>query len=559
VNRKKLIYIFSVVLALGIILVIYQNSTSNAKKFSSTKPKKEYVSSNWKKKYGLKNKNPFGLFVFQELAFADAKFMEFNAYSNYKFFDSVVGVDSSLFMFIGKNFTLTEEENEKIMASVFEGNELFISVETLPDNIVEQFFLSNPILYFTGTVATHTIDGNKYDFYYIFENDTVKGFWEFFNQEALDNDVELLTMIGKHGSGFIQIKYGSGNIFIHLNPNVFTNHHLLTIEGKEYLKDVLQVLNQPKIQWFSFVQYEPILYNPNEDLGSVQANPSLLIEIFKHPAFRWGFILAVFGVILYLFFRSKRRRPVVPAYIQSKNTGFSYVDTLAGIYYSKKQPNKILNIMRQNLYHAIYNKFYIDMSHREDNDNILSLSKKADISQEEINYLFKIIESKGIISNEYLSNAYALQRDFYFKSGIWDFQRKDKFSDKPIHIYRNKKQAVLFATSGFLLIVLGFVLLAKTSPLGVLLWPFGGIALFSGMRSLSTPALLITPEKIELTPFIGFSKSILYENIKFINQKSEKLIIVLKTNKKISLSMSNLEKNNINILNHIQKNIGREI
>ncbi|RYM34097.1 hypothetical protein ERX46_09055 [Brumimicrobium glaciale] len=548
-NNKRILYLIIAVVLVGALFVLFLNSGSEEPTAAKRK-KVDYSSHDWKVDLSLDNKNPYGLYAFRELTIADGRFTEFNAVSDYNLLDSIVQLDSSMLMFIGMDLMLTDEEIDLVLESIDYGNDFFISAEKIPSYLLDQLMSEKALTYYPNKKAPHKINKKVYDMYYFYENDTLTEIWDLFNPKKLDTLTNVLsTIYGR--PNYIEIEYGLGKVFIHLNPLVFTNVQLLKSDGKSYFKEVLLTLEQPKIQWLTFANFEAKPYSDKST--SFENNKSLLSELFKHPAFRWGFILAVFGVLLFLLFRSKRRQPIIPAVEDNKNTGFSYVDTLAGIYYNKEHGDKILKIMRRNFYSAVYDHFYIDLAKREDSKPIIALSKKSNIPTSEIEQLIKYLEVTTKVSDIFLSNTYKIQRSFYLKSGIWNEEIRQKQINSSVSIYRQKERALGTIGLGIFIIVLGFIFLSVSLGVGVLFWPLGIVGIVIGTRMLNTPAIILNPGQIELNPLFGKKVIILHENIKFIEEKGLNSLIYFKNGGKATLNNSQLDQKKIKALDHLKQ------
>ena len=547
-NNKRMLYLIFAVVLVGALFVVFINLSPGSTPKSEQRSV-SYSSSNWKVDLSLDNKNPYGLFAFRELAIADGRFTEFNAYSNYKLLDSITKLDSSMFMFIGLEFMFTDEEVDLLLKSVDYGSDFFLSTEKIPPYLLDKLFDKNPMTFIPKIKAPHKINGKEYNMYYFYENDTLTEIWDLFQNKHIGADSKVWSTLFERPN-YIEIPYGLGKVFLHLNPVVFTNVQVLKKEGKSYLKEVLSTLDQPHIQWLSFAQYEPYKYDPEDD--EFEKDHSLLSELFKHPAFRWGFILAVFGLMLYLLFRSKRRRPIIPAVEDNKNSGFGYVDTLAGIYYNKNHGDKMLKIMRRNFFSAVYDHFYIDLAKREDKKPLIALSKKSNVPLEEIEQLLKFLEVSTKVSDTFLSNTYKVQRSFYFRSGIWNEELKQRLLLGPVLLYRYKSQALGTIAFGVFLILLGFIFLSLSLGAGVLFWPLGIGAIAVGSKMLNTPAITLNSDHLEIYPLIGRKTVILHENIKFIEEKGPNLIIYFKNGGKNILNQSQLDKKNSKALDKLK-------
>lgn len=542
-DKKRIITLLSMALLLAGVTVFLMNLFSK-----DVHENEGYSSSNWDMNLSLDNKDPFGLYIFKELAIAEGRFNEFNTYLDFKKLDSVSKVDSSLIMFIGQDLLLTQQEIDLVLNSVGDGNNLFISSKKLPKKLINTLFETDPRTFYPSKKATHSINNQSLDFHYIFENDTLTKLWEMFNPKDLESSTKILSTIFSRPV-YIEVEYGLGKIYFHQNPMVFTNIQLINAKGKSYLKEVFSYLPSSKIQWLSFAEFEPKKKNPND--GKFNENQSLLSILFTHPAFRWGFILAIFGLMLYLIFRSKRSRPIIPAIHNNQNTGFSYVDTLAGIYFNKNNQDKILKIMRRNFFTAVYDHFYIDLAKRENNKPIIALAKKTNIPEAEIIELLKFLEVTTQVSDIFLSNVFKLQRSFYYRSGIWNEKVVKQLQEEQVLIYRKKEFAYSFLVTGVLLIVFGFVFLSMSIGLGVLLWPLGILVLVFGTNLLSKAYLKIEINKLTVYSLLKKKRKLLFENINFIEEKEPFTVIYLNDSTKIKINRNHLEEDDKRILHKL--------
>ena len=545
-KKGRILLLVIIVVFIGLGFVFYINLKTDKKPVQ----KVDFRSSNWEKSFLLDNKNPRGLYIFRTLTIAEGSFTQFNEYSNYNLLDSIVALDSSMLMYIGENFTLTDKEVDLVLKSIYQGNHFFLSSEEIPEYLYNRIFEQPTLQFIPKTKATFTIHKKQYEMYNIYENDTLTGLWHVFQDKQLTIDeVSVLSTLHKRAT-FISIPYGKGKIFLHLNPSVFMNYQLLREDGAHYLREVLTCLDQPHIQWLTFAKYKSVGYSDSD--GENPASMDLLKELSKNPAFRWGFIFAVFGWLLYLVFRSKRKHPVIPVVEDHKNTGFSYVDTLAGIFYDKNHSNKILKIMLQNFNQAVLEHFYVDLNNKDNKAAILSLSKKSNVPTEEIETLVKRLKATTMVSDAFLIETYNAQRSFYFKSGIWGKEEKQMQENESIRIYRKKSWGIGTILLGVYFLLQGFYLLTVSFGAGVLFWPLGVAVCVLGTRMLNSPALELQPKAIVIHHLMRKKTKILKENIKFIERNNTALIVHKKNTKKFILNIALLGLNEERI-NAIQK------
>lgn len=535
-NRNKLIYVFAAIVIVVAGLVYFLNRSEETPIDTEKNSEPPYSSNKWDVDVQLGNKDPYGLYVFEELLIADGGFTQFNDYSDYTLLDSITKVDSSLYMYVGLDFSLTNGEIDQLLDGVAKGNQLFLSVENQPKYLYDELFDEN-LMFEARDSAVLVTEDSSYSMYYIQNQDTLTELWDLFNPYSLES-VDTVHTETFDLPMYVEVPYGEGSILLHLNPVVFTNYQLLRPEGKEYFKSFVETLDQPHIQWLSFAKYEPIEYDDFMDENP--ADNSLLSELFKYPPFKWAFIIAIFGVLLYFLFRSKRERPIIPAFRDSKNSGFAYVDTLAGIYFQGKHSAKVLKLMRRNFYDAVYKKFYIDLSKRKSNKPIIALSQKSGVSQKEIEHLLKLLETKVDISDNFISKTYQAQRNFYFNSDIWTSEDKKVLEEQFSIIHRSSTQSMVLVISGILLILFGFILLSSTIGWGILLWPVGIITLSIGGRMLGHPIIKVNNKVLIYQPLFGKSVHLNLTQIEDILRDGDLLKFHLRNGKIVTINLQNV-------------------
>ena len=278
-----------------------------------------YVSADWSKKYGLKDFEPKGLFLFSK--FLKERLTgrgEIYPLTNAQTIDSVVDSGSTLF-FIGENFALKDRELRDVIEKVEEGNTLFLSCEHMTQNVIDMLFDYYTMTYeYEPKTTVHVLDEitpfrNKkeksFSFNAVFQNDTITREWRVFDEITIvGEDLQLITSIQKGGDypNFIVFKRGKGKIFLHTTPESLLNYQLLKKDGALHTKFILQAF--PKDQnayWLDFAQLTRSKEEPNYDDFSddkKDRDESYLQFLFSNANLRIGMLLAFFGCILFLIF-----------------------------------------------------------------------------------------------------------------------------------------------------------------------------------------------------------------------------------------------------------------
>ena len=534
-NNKRLIAMISTIVVVSLLLVFFLNSEGSDQTENTSNPEPPYTSKKWEPKLKLDNRDPYGLYVMSQLLTADSSITAFNEFTDYRLLDSLSTLDSSLYMYVGIDFTLTNDEMDILLEGVARGNDFFLSVEHIPYNFLEKTFDGSPLTFNAAEKAVYTVDGDSYPMYYIYEQDTLTEQWDLLHQDF--GYKEVLTTTFDHPV-YVKFEWGKGHIFMHMNPVTFTNTQLLRQPGKDYFKSVVSTFEHSRIQWLTFARYEPVPYDI--DASQTPGNENILSELFKFTAFRWAFILAIIGIILYFVFRSKRRRPIIPAVSTSSNDGFSYVDTLAGIYYEKAAASKVLKMMRKNFYDAVERHFYIDLAHRKNQRPVVSLAQKSGVPLKKIERLLSLLEKEATIAGNYLSQVNRLQREFYIFSGIWGDDVIAQLAQQDIQIYRSKSQSTGVLVSGILIIIFGFIFLSLGIGWGVLLWPAGIFIIIVATRMMRQPILILREHEIAYKPVLGTPITLNKKDISSVLQDGG-IIKIYANQQKIILNLNTIE------------------
>lgn len=518
------------------------NPTGKKKRYN---PEPAYKSSSWDDERRLNSKHPYGLYMFQELLLSEGKFNEFNVIKDQTLIDSLLMVDNSMYMFVGKEFGLTAQESKDLMASVGKGNDLFISADKYPRALID-LILPNSYINFDLSDSI-PVSWGKNDYYleYIYQADTLAYHWEVLDR--VDYNMKVYSDINGNAN-YVKIEYLEGNVYLNLNPQAFLNYQLLRPDGFKNINNVIKTMPSGKIQWLAFADYK--YYNPWEDdfeeKQQAEAPPGILDQLLESKETRWAVALGFLGFVLYLLFRSKRQRPLLPTFSENKDVAFNYVDTIAGIYFSKDEPYRILKVMRQNFYLAIQKHFYIDLGNRKNDKPLKSLSQKTGVPVQRITEMVENLEAKGSITHEELQYVNKKQRDFYIESGIWRDQEKEILENQFIKVNRSLLIPAVTVLLSALIIITGFILIAASQGFGILFWPLGIAGLIYSVPQLSKPIYQYNQEKFVFYKVYG--KPIEFSRNDLVSGYMDGTMVFLQftENRTQSFNMNNVDANDKN-------------
>ncbi len=212
----------------------------------------------------------------------------------------------------------------------------------------------------------------------------------------------VLGKINNNDVNYIKIPCGKGYFFINTQPVAFTNYALLNEDNSEYAYKALSYLpSDGDVIWDEF--YKP--YNAEAE--------SPLRYVFNSLGLKTAYI----SVLMYMLFTAKRRQRIIPIITPLKNTSLNFIETIAVLYYHKKN-HKDIALKKYNYFlETLRSKYYINTDKPEELDYKLT-SEKTGKPVKLIKNIFKTVikiqKTRSINEKELeLFNNYI--EDFYKK------------------------------------------------------------------------------------------------------------------------------------------------
>lgn len=265
-----------------------------------------------------------------------------------------------------------------------QGNSVFISCRYMSDE-ARDFFDVTDTFSFTGKEDSIKLEKDGQWAMGYFGSRMFTGYESSFHTLNGKN----ITVLGRNGSGkanFIRIKYGSGAVYIHLMPLVFTNYFLLEKENYKYTQAMLSYVprstdemlwKQPRYSRSGSGQS----YNGND-----KSEFSFMSVIWDNPNLRWAFLLGLLVLFLLLAFGSRRRQRIIPVIQPVQNTTFEFAQTMGDLYFNQRNNNAIA--AKKIKYWQEYVRNHYNLSTREmDQEFWEHLGKKSALPREVIKNL----------------------------------------------------------------------------------------------------------------------------------------------------------------------------
>lgn len=294
---------------------------------------------NWFPSYHNQDKIPLGTYVLYDLMkdVFDENLQEISRPPYEVLQDStLVGT----YFFVNNYIPIDKIESEKILDWVSKGNNVFISAHSVGFEIMDTLKLETDRTVLFNKIETQPLLNliNKNlaaeEPYHIDRNLDVRYFEKIdtISQTVLGvtqayNDTLKIT---QPLINFIKSPFGNGNIFIHNQPEVFSNYFLLQQNNSKYTEGVLSYLNNG----------QTIFWDKHYKSGK-RVNISPLHLLFSNKYLKWAYYFVLVGAFLFVLFEGKRKQRSIAIVNPPSNKTFEYTQTIAGMYLNKKEHHEI--------------------------------------------------------------------------------------------------------------------------------------------------------------------------------------------------------------------------
>ncbi len=485
-NRIPIIVIGSTLLIAALLFLVWNygsNSATNQHK---------YYSYNWDKKFGFQSKDPKGLYLFFSLLkFKNPNQKIYDINSSYKF-DSILRNDDSVsFIFIGDTIGLLDSELELLLKKYRNGSSIFISANQFGQNIKDSLFSSIESAFDYNTNVDYRFNGMTSKFYGRLQNDTIAQVWNGFKNfvprigqaDGLVRQKNLTTLI--------RIKENQNTILVQSNPEPLLNYQLKHQAGFKHIDFVTnQIPLTGAICFVSTAQIRPFIEDEGTEDYPEEKKQNLLELIVNNKILLNTMVLILLGAILFVVFRTKRRRAIIPIETKQLSVTKTFVETIASIFLNKQNPYSILQIQRKNFFDTILRYYYVDLLRNRDDTSLELLAEKTSYPLMDIRKLIKELTYENrAIGNEYLHNVTKLLHQFYRHCGI--ITETDIRQESDFEVSRNIWLSTLIMIAGSTISFVGLYMLVNSNGTGVILWILGFLILSFGIVRIVIPHIRV--------------------------------------------------------------------
>lgn len=374
---------------------------------------------NWRPTYSKKHKIPYGTYALNELLpdiFPGKKIETVNRPA-YNILTEEFHEDKN-YVFLSYRFNPDSLDVYYLMDYVARGNNAFIAANYFGPSFTDTFNFETQYYYgsfsmkndsaaqvtiktfFRDTVALGFANNNlKNPEWYIYP----KGIDDFYFSSFDTANTVVLGLNGANEPNFIRVKHGDGNFFLSTVPQAFGNYCFTDETNAEYAYKALSYLPEKDVLWDEY-------YKEGNNKGE-----SPLRFVFNNPPLLAAYYTIIGGLVLFMFFGSKRTQRVIPVMEPLKNTTLEFVDIVGSLYFQKGDHKNIAEKKINYFLDVIRSKFHVKTNLFDDEfiQRIVSLSGVSEEKVREVFRLVSYINARPLVSQEELLRLNSVIEDFY--------------------------------------------------------------------------------------------------------------------------------------------------
>lgn len=329
---------------------------------------------NWTKNFSVKEKTPFGLFVFnQEAEHLFAGKLEKTQENPYSYYSNHKKKPHNILVIETK---VDQTSWKKILEQVSNGSDAMIITSRFPRKIADSIGID--VSYY-GDVEKSVLKLTDAKL-----QNTFMEMDKFPSSGSINYIKSGSDILGKNVTGnkteavnFIKTKFGKGNIFIHTEPLFVTNYYLLKPGNFKYAEAVFGFLDNKDTVWFV------------DSTKAVSTSP--LRFILQHPALKYAWWMFLGGMLLFIIFNAKRKQRIVPIIEPLKNTSVEFVKSIGNLYLQEGDFHDMMAKKAQYFLYKVRLDFLIDTQNLDD-DFAKKLQLKTGKPIEGINEIISLIK-----------------------------------------------------------------------------------------------------------------------------------------------------------------------
>ncbi|PRD46029.1 DUF4350 domain-containing protein [Sphingobacterium haloxyli] len=340
----------------------------------------------WSKTYDQRDKIPYGLYVTREelpeIMENQVQVEDFTS-TNYDFLKAFLSEkEQSSLVYIVNGFYEGKEVTGELLKFVERGGEVFISANGFPLYLLDTLGIKQQYHYPHNFNEVINVEDRPYSL-----ADGKTAHYKDLDYPGLFCDLDTVNtrIIGHYAvedreiPNFIELRRGKGRFLLHLEPLMFTNYYMLKEENFIYGAAVLKLLSNKEIYWFD-----------STFKGTQEAKTPLRV-LLQNDGLRQAWYILLFGLILFLLFKSKREQRAVHVVDPEPNLSKEFARTIATLYYESGNPGNLIQKKVEYFLYEIRTHFQLDILQLEDELFARQLSLKTGVPLDECKNLVELL------------------------------------------------------------------------------------------------------------------------------------------------------------------------
>lgn len=225
-------------------------------------------------------------------------------------------------------------------------------------------------------------------------------------------DTSVYTVLGTNADdapNFLKASVGSGSVYLHSNPFVFTNYFLLQNKNTHYVAKMFALLppNTSSIIWDEY-----FLTHKHQ---KPESKKSIYRVLLKFAAFRWALGVVATLFLIYFFIHIKRRERYMDVQKPLQNESLDFANTIGKLYFQNGDHHNLARKMCAYFLEHIRSKYLINTINLN-TDLVEKIAAKSGYDLNETHKLMQTvitINEAPALSQEQLNKCYLQFQQFY--------------------------------------------------------------------------------------------------------------------------------------------------
>lgn len=283
----------------------------------------------------------------------------------YDVFGRIAGKPGTYLVF-AKLVNVNKDDFNELVKYLKKGNSVFIS------GFAFTGFLADTLQIETGFEFKKGSAGLNFTSKYLKQPEAYKFKRDITNQYFTNFDTAKATVLGVNTNGhctYLRFKFGSGSLYLCVNPAVFTNYGVLS-GGQGYVEKAL-----------SYLPATSNIYWDEYQNGDVPVDESPLRVLFTSPYLQWAYYISLVSLFVFVLYEVKRRQRVIPVIEPLKNATVDFVNVVGQVYFERRNNTDIARKKVTYLLEHLRDEFQLK-TNKLDAEFIEHLSQKLNIAPE---------------------------------------------------------------------------------------------------------------------------------------------------------------------------------